>query len=128
LVVDEIVGMIKCDSSGIINQDYLRRKPMIVWRGWGYLVFVITLGVLILMEVGTGRLFHDSNYYAAHGWPRLLGFLVAAVAVWFLGTYLNRRAERAEGNKPVHSLFFIRVDYWAGILVVLGIVSLFIRG
>ena len=110
---------------------------MIIWRGLGFLVFVITLAALIFMEVLTGRLFHDPSYYAAHGWPKLVGFLIAAVAVWLLGNSLNRRPgrvviDKATGRqvvlKPTHSLFFIRVDYWAAILVVLGIVFLFVSG
>jgi hypothetical protein len=106
---------------------------MIVWRGRGILVAAITLGCLVATELLTRLFLHDNAYYQQHGWPKLVGFLIAAGLIWWL-------SER-EGDDPngVHSagtepflrqqdtLFHISVRYWPRILCVLGIVFYFVR-
>jgi hypothetical protein len=108
---------------------------MIIWSGLGFLVAVITFLLLLTAEYATESLFQDESYYQAHGWPKLLAFFLAAVVVWPLGKFLNRRQgkvviEKETGKevlvKPNHSLFFIRIEYWGPILLILGIVFFFL--
>jgi hypothetical protein len=112
---------------------------MIIWSGWGFLVAVITFGCALLGEVVTEAAAHDDRYYQNHGWPKLAAFLVAAAIVWPLGRLLNRKQTERELVDPAtgqrvllqsgggHSLFFVPVQYWAPILVALGVVFLFVK-
>lgn len=108
---------------------------MIIWNGLGFLVAVITFLLLLCAEYVTESLFRDESYYQAHGWPKLLAFFLAGAVVWPLGAYLNRRRgkvmiEKETGKevliKPKHSFFFIRMEYWGPILLVLGVVFFFV--
>jgi hypothetical protein len=103
---------------------------MIVWSGLGFLVAVIAFVCLVATELLMESALHDDDFYQSHGWPKLMAMLVAAGLVWILGNHLNKKQGRrlvdpSTGEdvvlKPNHSLFFIRMEYWAGILVVLGI-------
>ena len=107
---------------------------MIVWSGLGFLTAIIVLGCLVGVEHGTESWLNDSHYYQSHGWPKMAGLLISAVVVWFVGNYLNRRGERVlvdpkTGEQVVldarHTFFFIPMQYFAPILVVLAVVFLF---
>jgi hypothetical protein len=109
---------------------------MIIWSGLGFLVAVIAFIAVLLSEYVLEAVFKDQNYYQAHGWPKLLGLWVAGAIVWFLGNYLNRKQgrtliDKATGEevqvKPNHALFFIRMEYWGPILLILGLIFLFIK-
>lgn len=108
---------------------------MVIWSGLGFLVAVVTFLLLLTAEYVTELLFRDESYYQAHGWPKLLAFLLAAAVIWPVGAYLNRKQgkvliEKETGRevviKPDHSFFFIRMEYWGPILIVLGIIFLFV--
>ncbi len=108
---------------------------MIIWNGLGFLVAVIVFILLLAAEYVTEWMFADDSYYQAHGWPKLLAFFIATAMIWPLGIYLNRKEgkvliEKATGKevliKPNHSLFFIRMEYWGPILLVLGVIFLFV--
>jgi hypothetical protein len=114
-----------------------RRKEasVIIWKGWGFLVAVIGFGCLLLSELAVEAVLGDSDYYQAHGWPKFAAFAVAAALVWFVSKRLNARPAKVlldpeTGRqvilKPSHSLFFVRMEYWAPIFVVLGIILLFV--
>jgi hypothetical protein len=92
---------------------------MIIWSGWGILVAVIGFACFVLTEFAVGSVMQDDRYYRNNGWPKLVGFAVAAVITWFVGRAFNRNSGR-------HSLFFIPMEYWAVIFLVLGIVFLFV--
>ena len=112
---------------------------MIIWSGWGFVVAVIGIGCLLLTELGVEAAMKDDQYYQNNGWPKLVALLIAAVIVWPLGRALNRPRPGRElidtntGERVVlpsgggHSLFFIPVEYWAPLLVVLGVVLLFVK-
>jgi hypothetical protein len=110
---------------------------MMIWSGLGFLVAVITFLQLVLTEAVVERLFRDDTYYQTHGWPKLIAFLIAAAITWPLGNLLNGRSSRVlldpqTGQevvlRPNHTLFFIRMEYWAPILALLGVIFLFVNG
>ncbi|MGD0799951.1 MAG: hypothetical protein ABR906_01410 [Terracidiphilus sp.] len=108
---------------------------IVVARGRGILVLVIAVACLLLSDYLTGVHFGDSNYYAQHGWPKLLAFLVAAAVVWLMVFHhddetLGVDPIRAKKSSIFHdgdSLFYIPVKYWPGLLSLLGLIFYFMR-
>jgi len=102
---------------------------MVIWNGLGFLVGVITFGCLLATEAGVEWLTQDDTFYQKHGWPKLVGMTAAALFVWVIGRILRHRTGRVlvdpETGEKVrighdHSFFFIPVEYWPPILLVLG--------
>lgn len=90
-----------------------------IWNGAGFMVPVMAAMSLAIFGWLT------SDYGA--------GLMMAAVAVWTMGRKLN--AQQSEANSEVdgdagstataeHSLFSIRMEYWAPVLAVLSIAIL----
>src|SRR5271156_6140464 len=99
---------------------------MIVWRGRGIFVAIMTFVCLLVTEMLTRFFFHNNSYYQKHGWPKLAGFLFAAVLVWLLS---RRKEDDSLGIQDLTSeslfreqdtLFHISVRHWPPILCVLG--------
>ena len=109
---------------------------VIIWRGRGILVGIITAACLLLCDGITAAYFHDKDFYADHGWPKLLAFLVSAGLVWILVPKPPPKETdpdllRYEELKPPaegDALFFVPMRYWPAILVVLGVLFYFIPG
>jgi hypothetical protein len=107
---------------------------VVIWQGRGIVVAITIAVCLLASDWLSGQHFHDANYYASHGWPKLVGFLAAAAIVWGLSF---RRAEESIGTEEVtprepfladrDSLFFIPARYWPMILCALGVAFLFVR-
>jgi hypothetical protein len=110
---------------------------MIIWSGLGFLVAVIGFGCLLATEALVEAAFHDDRYYQTHGWPKLVAFTFAAVIVGIVGRWLNRRQGKVlidpqTGREVVvgrgtNTFFFIPMEYWAPIFIVIGIIFLFVR-
>ena len=109
---------------------------VIIWSGWGIVAGFVGVASLILTQVVINAATNDEQFYAVHGWPKLLSLWVAAVVVWLVGRALNRRAERRLWDPAMgrwvlvrsgggHSLFFVPVQYWWIIYVILGAVCAF---
>ncbi len=108
---------------------------MIIWKGKGFIVAVITFLMLVLTEFSVEGLFKDETYYQTHGWPKLVAFFIAGCVVLPIGKYLNRKeskvlVEKATGKqvvlKAAHTLYFINVEYWSYILFALGVIYFFV--
>jgi hypothetical protein len=112
---------------------------MLVWNGWGFLVAVIGFACLLVTQIVVNSAMQNDEYYQNNGWPKLVGFVVAAIIVWPVGRALNRKGLDRElidvntGERVVlssgggNSLFFIPMEYWAAIFVVLGVIFLFVN-
>jgi hypothetical protein len=106
---------------------------MIIWRGRGILVVIITFGCLLVTELLTRSVPRDNRYYQQYGWPKLVGFLIAAGLVWWLSQHEGddspgvQNATRGSVFREQDTLFFISVRYWPRILCVLGLVFYFVR-
>lgn len=108
---------------------------MIIWSGLGWVVAVIAFGCLIVAEYIVELAFGDECYYQAHGWPKLAGFLVAALAVHGVAVLRGKKTDRilvdpTTGEKvvlrPNDSLFFIPLRYWPVVAVGLGALFFFV--
>jgi hypothetical protein len=109
---------------------------LIIWSGWGFLAGVVGVACLIVTQVAVDAATHDEQFYSSHHWVQGLGFWLAAGVVLPLGRALNRRTERElvdpqTGRWVVlrsgggHSLFFVPVQYWWVIYLVLGVICAF---
>jgi hypothetical protein len=109
----------------------------LVWRGWGILVPIITVVTLVL-GVGIGEMLLGTQRAETYaGVTTAIAFLASAVILWKLGRRVNANAvqtllDPATGQtvtlRRLHTLFFIRMEYWAvplALLSVLGLVTQF---
>ncbi|UPU38225.1 hypothetical protein M1B72_11075 [Geomonas paludis] len=70
------------------------------------------------------------HYYTGHVWPKVVAVALSAAIVWFVGRRLNAGPGRALVDKETgeevllkktHTFFFIKMEYWAFAIVVLGV-------
>lgn len=108
---------------------------MIIWQGLGFIVAIVAVAALVLTEKSVESVFADEKYYQTHGWPKLLALALSGFIVLFIGKFLNGRKgkvviEKDTGREVVlksqHSFFFINVEYWGYILMILGVIFLFV--
>jgi len=101
---------------------------MLIWKGLGFLVVVIAFVGMFASQFIFDKLF-GSGYYEAQAWPKMAGCVAGAVAIWFLGTYLNSRPGRVFIDKQTgqevlykkrHDLFFIPMQWWSIIWLIGG--------
>ena len=96
---------------------------MIIWRGWGILALVIWIACLAVTQLVTDGVMRQKGYYSANAWPIILGSLIAAVAIWFLGRAMNEaprsRSRRMYGAS--HSVFWVPMEYWGPIAFAGGV-------
>lgn len=101
---------------------------MIIWKGYGFLVLVIAVAISAIVSVIFGKMGSTENMGAA------IGALIAAGVIWFMGNKLNSPAksrtmvDKQTGQEvvfaPSHSLFFIKMQYWAFIVGAIGVLML----
>ncbi len=105
---------------------------MIIWRGWGILVVIVAALAVVGTQLATTALFGAETYARHNAWLFPLGLALAAPIVWLLGRRLNGRGGRtlvdpATGRRVVvrrdHSLFFIRMEYWAIVLLLAAVAA-----
>ena len=108
---------------------------MIFWSGFG--IFAGVIPVLCYMGfVKVCQNAYGVPYTDSHGWPGAVGTLIGAAAVWVLAQRMNGSArtlvDTATGETVVlkknrHTLFFIPMEYWSYILVVVAMWMLFVK-
>ena len=108
---------------------------MIIWSGLGFFVLVVAFATLLLVQAVADAVTGVEGYYSAHSGLQMTALLAAAVVLWFLGRYLNskpgrRLIDRETGEefvlRPRHTLFWIRMEYWAVALAGLAFIIPFL--
>jgi hypothetical protein len=97
---------------------------VLIWRGWGILVALLALFALIATELIVDGLYGPGTYGAHAGRYAPLGLLPVALVLWPLGRRLNRSRGEALRLRSQHSLFFVRMEYWAVILAGASLIAL----
>lgn len=101
---------------------------MIIWKGYGFLVFIVTLICIFLFGTIFSKAGMNDDYGAG------VGLIVAGIISWFLGkkfnnpekaqVFIEKSTGREVTHSPSHSLFFIKMQHWGIILPILGLVVL----
>lgn len=91
-----------------------------VWRGYGILAVVLAAVAYYGTRTLTNLALFDATFFDRHALPHLVAWWVASALVWRVGRKLN--APYAAD----HSLFFVKMEYWAIPLFLYGVVS-FVR-
>jgi hypothetical protein len=97
----------------------------VIWNGLGCLVIpVVIIGAVALTSI--------AQFEPNARWPRMFAVIGTSLALLGLGVVLNRpkvighdRFGNAVTAKEDHSLYWIPVQYWSGIVFVLGIILVF---
>jgi hypothetical protein len=104
-------------------------------RGRGFLIVIVIALSLSLSDWIASIHFHDKDYYAQHGWPKLIAFWIAAGIVQLmlpkktdemLG-FASQTKENSSVLRERDSLLLIPAKYWPGVLVATGMVFYFVR-
>lgn len=103
---------------------------MVVWKGWGILVALFAFAVFFMIGQFAPATSSDTS-----GNENLLmgiGLIFTVVPIWFLGRYLNQKqsgktfVDKESGEEfklgPQHTFFFLRMEYWAPIFLILGLI------
>ena len=102
---------------------------MIIWKGWGILGVLIPVLLSISVDATTDSML-GVNMYKNSTWAMPLVLALSAIIVYFVGYKLNNKPGKIvidpENNerielKTVHSIFWIPLQYWAGIILAFSI-------
>jgi hypothetical protein len=101
---------------------------MIFWKGYGFLVLVIAVIIGAILSLIFGKIGSSEDMGAA------IGAIISAGVIWIVGNKFNAPTkdriviDKLTGKevvlKPNHSLFFIRMQYWAFIIGGIGVIML----
>jgi hypothetical protein len=106
---------------------------MIIWSGYGYLVFLIVFLCSLCTELISESLAGDEKYYQTNLIPLGCSLIISGILIKMLSDYLKRKANLAEKKIPSsrtkmavksHNLFFIPMAYWTYILYAIGTVTI----
>ena len=104
---------------------------MIIWSGYGFLVFVIVFANSLIANFITNYVTGDETYYDRNLLPLGFSFLFSALIIKLLANYFNKKKVEnkgtymfdkvtiAKGNE--NKLFFIPFIYWTYIMLCLGV-------
>ncbi|MFS0874027.1 hypothetical protein [Paenibacillus xylanilyticus] len=100
---------------------------MILWKGWGILGIIFPVVVAgLLASLG----FTDENAR----WYYFIGLALSAILIWFIGKHLNKDKDEVFTHEKTgqryklgnrHTLFFIPLQYYAIVYLILGIMPFF---
>lgn len=106
---------------------------LILFRRLGILVPVLLIGCILATSYIVGLVMDDPDYAKWSYWPKALGAVIAALVLWAVGKWLNRRSlltlfresTSLEVEEP-HSLFGIDFEYWGFLPLTFSVVGYFV--
>ena len=101
---------------------------MVIWTGWGILAALIWAAGLFLTQLIVDSAF-GQGYYTANAWPKILACAIPAPVIWAVGRYMNGSpdSEERRNQGARHTLFFVPMEYWAAIFLVIGLIIALIQ-
>ena len=103
---------------------------MIIWSGYGFLVFIIVFLNSLIANFVTNYLTKDDNFYDRNLIPLGISFLFSSLIIKLLSDYFNKKKLENKGTRVFdkitiskgdqNRLFFIPFRYWTLIMACLG--------
>ncbi|MEM1182997.1 MAG: hypothetical protein AAGM22_31940 [Acidobacteriota bacterium] len=105
---------------------------MIIWTGWGILTPLIVACTMIFTQLSVEAIWGEGAYQAM-AWAQPTGAIAGGVLAFFIGSWLNRKThlvlnERTGDGFTVegsHTIFWIKMEYWAllwiGLMILLEV-------
>ena len=114
---------------------------MIIWSGYGFLVFLIIFINSFIANLITNYVTGDDNFYDNNLIPLGISFLFSALIIRLFSKYFDRKKAENKGTYVFdkvtiskgneNKLFFIPFTYWTYITATLGLgvilVQLFVK-
>jgi hypothetical protein len=104
---------------------------MIIWSGYGFLVFIIVFVDSLIANLIADKIANEPGYYDRHLIPLGLSFLFSSLVIFYLAKYFARKAKEGKGTRVFdkvtiaagdkNRLFFIPFRYWSYIMASLSI-------
>jgi len=104
---------------------------MLIWRGWGILGLLIPVFTGTVINESVSSYLDVHNYAMSSPWAYVAMLMPGAVAVWFLGRWLElrdapQRVLNLETNETMHlvkkhDLFWIPLKYWGLVCLAVGV-------
>jgi len=103
---------------------------MIIWSGYGFIVFIIVFVDSLLFEIISESFIDDANFYQSNLLPLGCSFFLSALIIRSLDNYFGKKRRENKGTyifdnvtiaRNNHHLFFIPFKYWTYIMIVLGL-------
>jgi len=104
---------------------------MIVWRGYGFLVAILTVVGYLIGRIGAEKIWGSPLPETYRPGAELAGMFIAAALAYALHaairanevprTFIDKATGQEIEFKAKHDLFFVPVKFWPYILCVLGI-------
>ncbi len=105
---------------------------MIIWSGYGFLVFIIVFLDSLIANFITNYLTKDDNFYDRNLVPLGVSFLFSALVIKLLSDYFKKKKLENKGTRVFdkitiakgdqNRLFFIPFRHWSYITGALGLV------
>ncbi|MBN8667254.1 MAG: hypothetical protein J0M30_07075 [Chitinophagales bacterium] len=105
---------------------------MIIWSGYGFLVFIVVFINSLLANLITTYLTKEDSFYQTNLIPLGISFLFSAVVIKLFAEYFNKLKSENKGTRifdqltiaggDQNKLFFIPFRFWTPILACLGFV------
>lgn len=104
---------------------------MIIWSGFGFLVVVIVIASTFLAQIITRAITGNDQFFDQSSIPFDIAMFFSSAVIYFLGKWLNTRKAKTyidkETGKEIilkrnHSLFFIKMEYWGIIIIVIMVI------
>jgi len=99
-----------------------RRQPLHV--DWGIFTLPVIVAAYVLANWIVDSVFWV-GYYKATAWPKLLAGLGSAMALWVLGSHLNRNEKEKDRRQRFLGL---QMEYWAPIALLLSVLLVVYKG
>src|SRR4051812_27698483 len=103
---------------------------MIIWSGYGFLVFIIVFINSLLANLITDNVTNEPGYYDKHLLPLGLSFVFSGLIILYLTKYFARKQKEGKGTRVFdkvtiaggdkNRLFFIPFRFWSYIMLAIG--------
>ncbi|OJW83036.1 MAG: hypothetical protein BGO69_03950 [Bacteroidetes bacterium 46-16] len=100
---------------------------VIIWKGKGWLIIVVTFLCSLISEILTSAITNDDTYYGRSPYPLSIALLISALFAFYLNIRLTVKGTKLQQVKKEHALFFIPISYWGWILLSFSVLVLIVR-